>query len=90
MAVLTQRDLSVLARTKATIKKIRLVPVNSDGKQKYEIHLEIEGASGIEHCQMITNRNEPQRWTSINRAIEMLEEYTNEQEFVVVRSQGKD
>lgn len=86
MAVLTQRDLAVLARTKAAIKCIRLVPVDCAGKKKYEIHLELEGSSGIEYCQMITSRNEPQRWMSINKAIEMLEEYTSEQEFVVVRS----
>ena len=90
MALLTLRDLAVLSRTKATIKTIRLVPVDCGGKRKYEIHLVVAGESGSEQCQLITNRNEPQRWASLNKAIEMLEEYTNESEFVVVSSKPMD
>jgi hypothetical protein len=90
MALLTQKDLTVLARTKAKIKAIYLVPVDADGKRHYEIHLDVEGKSGIEHCQMITAKNEPQRWSSLNRVVEMLEKYTDHPAFIVVSAKPKE
>lgn len=90
MALLTQRDLSVLTKTKAKINKIFLTPVLVKGKKKYEIHLEVEGDKGVEHCIVVTARNDPQRWTSINKAIDMLEEYTNHHMFEVMRSNSKE
>lgn len=89
MALLTQKDLTVLARTKANIKTIFLVPIDADGKRHYEIHIEVEGKKGIEHCQMITAKNEPQRWSSLNRAVEMLEKYTDHPAFVIVSGTTK-
>lgn len=89
MALLTQKDLSVLARTKAKIKTIYLVPIDADGKRHYEIHLEVEGKIGIERCQMITAKNEPQRWSSLNRAVEMLEKYTDHPAYVVISATPK-
>ena len=90
MALLTQRDLSVLTRTKATIKNIVLKPVVIKGKKKYEIHIQVEGEQGTENCIVVTARLAPQRWASINKAIEMLEEYTNHDIFQVLRFDEED
>jgi len=91
MALLKLRDLSVLVNTKAVIiKRILLKPVMVDGKKKYEIQVDIQGDEGIEECLLITAKDDPQRWVSLNKAIDMLEEYTNEDVFEIVRYEPKN
>jgi len=86
MALLKQRDLEMLVKTKASIKTIVLKPVKTiDEKIKYEIRIDIENDQGIEECLLITAKNEPQRWSSLNKAVEMLEDLTEANLFHVER-----
>ena len=87
MALLKQRDLALLVKTKAVIKTIILRPVLMEsGKVKYEIQVDIESEEGIEECLLITAKNEPQRWSSLNKAVEMLEDLTETCEFQIKSS----
>lgn len=85
MALLTWRDLSVLVKTNAKIEGVHLVPVIANGKKKYEIHLEVEGEHGMEKCILVTARDKPQAWTSLNKAIEELEKNTDCESFEIIR-----
>lgn len=85
MMQLFQRDLALLTRTKQRILQIRLVPMQEGDQRVYEIYVEMMGSRGKQWGQMITTKRTPQRWTSLNRAVEMLERYTDGVPFTIAR-----
>ena len=72
MSLLKQRDLLLLVKAGTRIGAVTLWPVEHKGKTFYEVHLIVGPEDAPEPCVIITSKNEPQRWSSINKAIETL------------------
>lgn len=85
MSLLKQRDLLLLVKTGTRIDSVTLVPVEHKDKTYHEVHLLVGSAEHAEPCVIITSKNEPQRWSSINKAIDTLGALIPELEKVIVQ-----
>lgn len=85
MSLLKQRDLLLLVKGGAKIGPVRLIPVDHKGKVFYEVHLTIGAKESAEHCIIITSKNEPQRWSSLNKLTDTLSTLCPDLEEVVVQ-----
>ena len=85
MSLLKQRDLLLLVKAGTRIDPVTLVPIEHKGKTSYEVHLKVGTKDSAETCVLITYKNEPQRWSSINKAIETLSEILPTLDEVIVK-----
>lgn len=90
MSLLKQRDLLLLVKGGAKIDPVTLVPVEHKGKTFYEVHLSVNTIDGVEDCLLITYKNEPQRWSSINKAVDTLSDLVTGLKEVVVKIEMDD
>lgn len=85
MVLLRQRELLLLLKGGATVDEVLFIPVDHKGKTYFEINLLISTKDEQEQCLLITGKNEPQRWSSLNKATETIGELIPELEEVKVK-----
>jgi len=85
MALLRQSELLLLLKGGATVNNVLFIPVDHKGKIFFEINLLISTREGEEKYLLITGKNEPQRWSSLNKATKTIGELIPELEEVRVK-----
>lgn len=90
MSLLKQRDLLLLVKAGTKIGPVTLWPVEHKGKTYYEVHMVVGSKDSAESCVLITYKNEPQRWSSINKAIETLSQLMPALVEVIVKVKTED
>lgn len=69
---LKQRDLQLALTMGGTVNSVILSPIEYKNKTYYEVSVNMNTLEGVEEYSLITVKNRPQRWSSINKATETI------------------